>query len=114
MANAVRIRATDPELAGSALEILHPERLTPQGPKLYRIALDDQATALVSVVVWERLQHLMNVVPGMPRFIVDGSVRQPPTQLVNGAGAPLTVPGHRVLGGALVPVGPTPIPRLGK
>lgn len=88
MADGVRIIATDERLRGATIEVPHPTRLITrdghQVAKVYSIRLDGEGAALVSTVVWDRIQEIMAIDPTAPRFLEVGLAAAPPTQVING------------------------------
>lgn len=108
----VRIRATDAALANKTVEVEHHARRTPAGPKTYRLRLDDTAAAVVSPVVWERLQEAMAVLPGCPRFYPVDTVRRPPTQTIGGAPERADVVRYTLAARQAHPVGELLVPRI--
>ena len=106
----VRIRAADAALANKLIEIHHVGRLTAAGPKVYPIRLDDQAAAIVSPVVWERLQQAMALMPECPRFYSVDTVRNPPTLTIGGEAERADV--VRFANGHLAPAGEMLVPRI--
>ena len=83
--SGVRIHAVDMSLAGATVVLPHPFRTLPGGqPKRYMFRLDDQASAIVSPVVWDRLLEVMAHAPGAPTFWAANEVRQPPALTIGG------------------------------
>lgn len=67
--HSVRIMALDPWFRGSTLEITHPSRSAGGLPKVYRLVMDNNASVVVSKVVWERVREIMEEDPTCPRFL---------------------------------------------
>lgn len=113
MADGVRIMAVDPRLRGAVIEVPHPTRFLGSGAaKLYRILLDGEGAALVSVVVWQRIQEIMAIDPTAPRFIEVGVTSAPPTQMLNGATEDRRVLRHRTGHGIERTLGQVPVIKL--
>ena len=106
----VRIRAAYAALANKLIEIHHVGRLTAAGPKVYPIRLDDQASAIVSPTVWDRLQQAMALMPECPRFYSVDTVRRPPTLTIGGPAQGADV--LRVTNGLVKPAGELLVPRV--
>jgi hypothetical protein len=112
MADGIRIRAADAAaLASKVVELEHRERLIGgRTPKVYRFRLDDTGAAIVSTVVWERLQRIMQIEPACPRFYTVDTVARPPAQGVNGDVEPLPV--VRLANGYLSEAGAVLVPKV--
>jgi hypothetical protein len=108
----VRIRAEDPALANTVLRVGHRERpmADGQGVKEYQIRFDDQATAIVSPKIWERLQRIMAITPACPRMAPVETVARPPALGIGGDAEAL--PTVRVEGDQLVAGGLVLMPRV--
>lgn len=79
--DSVRIMAADPWFRGATLEITHPSRVAGGLPKVYRLVMDNNASVVVSKVVWERVREIMEEDPTCPRFLEIGTARPAITEV---------------------------------
>lgn len=89
------VRLHHPSKRDCTIEIPHPGRPTPHGPKLYRLTFDSDGDTIVSTTVLARVLEAFACLQLAPTFLVCNEVKDPPPLVIGGPPPPRPRPTYR-------------------